>query len=105
MPDRQVLSVDFDGVLHSYASGWKGVDVIPDPPVPGAMAFLEEAVRHFDVQIFSSRSKEAKGIEAMQHWIRHHYSRLLIKSEPEVNAFMAQLGWPTDKPPAHPSVD
>lgn len=29
---KPILCLDFDGVIHSYASGWKGADVIPDPP-------------------------------------------------------------------------
>ena len=36
-----IICVDFDGVIHSYKSGWRGVAVIPDPPVPGAIEWLE----------------------------------------------------------------
>ena len=36
----KTILLDFDGVIHSYTSGWKGAGVIPDPPVPGAIDFL-----------------------------------------------------------------
>ena len=68
---KPILCVDFDGVIHSYASGWKGADAIPDPPVPGAMEFLREALRHFRVSIFSSRSNQPGGIAAMQARLEH----------------------------------
>lgn len=55
MNDKPILCLDFDGVIHSYASGWKGANVIHDPPVPGAIAFLREAVQSFRVAIFSGR--------------------------------------------------
>lgn len=32
---KQTVVFDFDGVIHSYTSGWKGETIIPDPPVPG----------------------------------------------------------------------
>ncbi len=40
---KPILCLDFDGVIHSYTSGWKGADVIPDPPVEGAMQFIWDA--------------------------------------------------------------
>ena len=67
--------LDFDGVLHSYTSGWKGADVIPDPPVEGAIAFLREAVKHFQVEIFSSRSHQPGGGYAMRDWLLATYRR------------------------------
>ena len=69
MPSKPILCLDFDGVLNSYTSGWRGANFIPDPPVPGAMAFLVEAVQSFSVCIFSSRSHQEGGISAMIAWL------------------------------------
>lgn len=41
---KQTVVFDFDGVIHSYTSGWKGATVIPDPPVPG----IKEAIKKSD---------------------------------------------------------
>jgi hypothetical protein len=68
--NRKRLVLGFDGVCSNYASGWCGARNIPDPPVDGAMAFLVEAVQHFEVYIFSSRSHQWGGRRAMRNWIR-----------------------------------
>ena len=65
----KAITVDFDGVLHSQSSGWKGIDVIPDPPVPGAIAWLTAAVEKFEVHIYSGRSHSMDGINAMRFWL------------------------------------
>ncbi len=69
---KPILCLDFDGVLHSYTSGWKGVDVIPDPPVPGALDFVKSAIEHFEVHIYSSRSADQEGRKAMVNWLCEH---------------------------------
>jgi hypothetical protein len=69
---RPILCLDFDGVLHSYTSGWKGAGAIPDPPVPGAMEFLWNAMRRFEVHIYSSRSRSLRGRWAMKRWLFQH---------------------------------
>ena len=66
------LVLDFDNVIHSYVSGWQGVDVIPDPPHKGAFAFIERAMVDFDVAILSSRSGVEAGRFAMAKWFVRH---------------------------------
>ena len=92
---KPILCLDFDGVLHSYTSKWQGAHIIPDDPVPGMQAFLEAAVKVFDVQVYSTRSNQPGGIEAMALW-------LTWKLPPDV---MAQISFPTSKPPALVTLD
>lgn len=102
--NKPILCLDFDGVLHSYTSGWQGADKIPDPPVPGAIAFLREAVEHFSVHIFSSRSHQRGGIEAMARWIGFWGTKERLSDDEEL-AWMGELKFPTVKPPAMITID
>lgn len=68
-PIVQRLGLDFDGVLHSYTSGWMGCSRIPDPPVDGAMRFLRDAVKHWEIYIHSCRSRSWRGRRAMRRWV------------------------------------
>lgn len=103
MTRKPILCIDFDGVLHSYASGWKGVAVVSDPPVPGAMDFLDRALVRFDVHIFSSRSGDPDGLAAMRDWTRDHLCRQL-GSDRGAGVFDL-LHWPQEKPPALVTID
>lgn len=111
MPDKPILCLDFDGVLHSYTSGWKGADVIPDPPVKGAIAFVGEAVKYFRVAIFSSRSNQPGGLEAMQAWLAEHIFRYQTErqhatlAKAEARAIQNAIKWPVEKPPALVTLD
>lgn len=67
-PRVKTLVLDFDNVIHSYVSGWKGVDVIPDPPHKGAMEFVTRMLAQYDVAIMSSRSGTEVGRFAMAKW-------------------------------------
>jgi hypothetical protein len=69
---KPILCLDFDGVIHSYSSGWKGARNIPDPPVPGAIDFLIEAMVDWTVVIHSSRARYFGGVRAMRTWLKEH---------------------------------
>ncbi len=98
---KPILCLDFDGVLHSYTSGWQGASIIPDKPVPGAVEFLKEATNEFEVHIFSSRSNQEGGIKAMQTWLEivvgETYGMLPV--------WLDLIEWPTEKPPAMVTLD
>ncbi len=100
---KPILCLDFDGVIHSYVSGWKGADEIPDPPVPGALSFIRDATQRFRVAIFSSRSHQDGGLEAMQVWLR---SWVAAATECEGDfAWLDEIEWPVEKPPALVTID
>ena len=101
---KPILCVDFDGVIHSYSSGWKDACEIPDPPVPGAFAWLYTAGEHWQVCVYSSRSKEDGAIAAMQRWFYKHADTELdgLVSPSE---FLAGLSFPTQKPAANMTID
>lgn len=78
---KPILSFDFDGVIHSYTSGWKGATNIPDPPVDGAFAYMIEALATgWDVVIHSSRGRYLFGPWAMRKWLRKHGGNLYYDS-------------------------
>ncbi len=97
---KPILCLDFDGVVHSYSSGWKGPDIIPDPPVPGAFKFIRQASNHFDVQVFSSRSGYAGAITAMKKWF-HSHDPFAVSDTPIIDL----IHFPREKPPAQVSID
>ena len=61
---------DFDGVIHSYTSGWKGETNIPDPPVPGIQEALKEIHdAGYEVVVVSTRCKTVLGRMAIENWL------------------------------------
>lgn len=106
-----IICVDFDGVIHSYTSGWQGEDIIPDPPVQRAIDWIcnhlpiPEAIscmgpEHVgpEVQIYSSRSKTSAGIKAMKAWFINHGLHPAYLSD-------NILKFPTQKPAAFLTID
>jgi len=108
---KPILCLDFDGVCHSYVSGWQGADVIPDPPVIGLFEFLERAAIYFDIQIFSSRSNQPGGKNAMRGWFGEHWTNYVFHKTPELREKYSEffcpewLNFPTEKPAAFVSID
>jgi hypothetical protein len=69
---KKLLLFDFDGVIHSYKSGWCGIDNIPDPPVNGIREMLKELRKNYTIKIFSTRCLSPKGIKAMKDYLKKY---------------------------------
>ncbi len=66
---KLTVLLDFDGVVHSYKSGWRGVDVITDPPVDKVDEAIQQLRKDYKVMIYSSRCRHAGGVEAVKKWL------------------------------------
>lgn len=103
---KPILCLDFDGVIHSYSSGWQGVGCCNDPPVPGTDVFLYEAVKHFRVMVHSSRSKSFVGRRAMKNFMRQHFSiPTTFSPDHECDFLCDEISFPWFKPSAFISID
>jgi hypothetical protein len=101
---RKVVCLDFDGVLHSYTSGWLGPDVVADGPVPGAMqALMAYWKAGFKIAVFSSRSAQFGGIAAMKSALRNWAIDSFATGEAE--DLLGDIDYPTTKPPAWLTID
>lgn len=69
---KPTIIIDFDGVIHSYKSGWQGIDVIPDKPVSGIKECISELRKNYIVVVFSTRCSEEKGVIAIKKWLNEY---------------------------------
>lgn len=81
---NKVILCEFDGPIHSFTSGWYGVEVIHGDPVPGAIEWLRNYLPVPDafgvtgpyegpiVVIYSRRAGSVFGRRAMKKWLIKH---------------------------------
>ena len=88
--ERSVKTVclDFDGVIHSYRSGWKGVENIPDPPIHGAREAIAHLRKRYRVVVHSARGNTQVGREAIARWLAKHNIEVDEISETKPPAFV-----------------
>lgn len=69
---KPTIIFDFDGVIHSYTSGWQGTTNIPDPPVPRIKEAIQEIRKEYRVVVVSTRCFQPGGIEAIKKYLEKH---------------------------------
>lgn len=69
---QKTICLDFDGVIHSYQTGWHGADVIPDPPIHKVEVAIRQLRNDYRVVVYSARCREEAGRIAIEHWLAKH---------------------------------
>lgn len=70
---KQTVVFDFDGVIHSYKSGWQGPTIIPDEPVEGIKeAIAEIRAAGYEVVVVSTRCETNEGQNAIMKYLQKH---------------------------------
>ena len=71
-PAIETICLDFDGVLHSYVSGWQGETVIADPPIHGTDKAVARLRKRYRVVVHSARCNTKAGREAVERWLEQN---------------------------------
>lgn len=103
------IAVDFDGVLHSYVQPWTAHHVIPDPPVEGAIAWLNEICDSFPVTVFTTRACTPEGALAVAGWLRRYGFQATLHEitaiKPPALVLIDDRAWRFEGPGTFPSVE
>ena len=67
--NKKTVVFDFDGVIHSYTSGWIGDTAIPDPPFPGIREAIVDIRKKYRVVVVSTRCASEEGKAAIKEWL------------------------------------
>lgn len=103
---KPILLIDFDGTIHKYETPWTDATTISDDVVPGFFEWADKARHQFRLAIYSARSKEPGGIEAMKAWLVEQYkSHTGETSEFLIDWMLSNFEFPTKKPGAFLTID
>ena len=67
---RPTIALDFDGVIHSYASGWLGETVIEGPTDGAREAVAAIRAQGYRVDVYSTRAASESGRVAIIEWLQ-----------------------------------
>lgn len=91
---KDTIVFDFDGVIHSYKSGWKGATVIPDEPVEGINEAIQDLRKDYRIVVMSARCFQEGGIAAIKKWLNENDVEVddVVDKKPPAKAYVDDNG-------------
>jgi hypothetical protein len=102
---KPILYLDFDGVIHQYSSAWVDAQTITDDVTPGFFEWAEAAAKYFHLVVYSSRSKEPGGIDAMLNWLQAQHAEWWNKKGRLMECMPFNIEFAHEKPAAFLTID
>lgn len=100
MDYKEVIAIDFDGVIHSYINGYQEDGSLPDPPVDGAIDWLKTLINSdYEITIHSARLRENQNKNIIQDWLLDYgitpeeLSKLKFEAKPIAILYIDDLAW------------
>ena len=95
-PKRPVICLDFDGVIHSFETGWIDADVIPDKPIDHMSGLINSLHQKGAViLVHSSRCGYEGGVEAIEKWLKKNNISVtkVCKHKPNADVYVDDLAY------------
>lgn len=71
---KKTVVFDFDGVIHSYTSGWQGAATVTDSVVPGIQSAINSLRQEgYEVVVVSTRCATPEGMGAVRRYLRDNH--------------------------------
>jgi hypothetical protein len=80
----KTIAMDFDGVINSYKSGWKGPTETDEPVLSAAESISSLFNRGYRLIIFSTRAQTPEGVETIREYLRKHTENDLLVNSIEI---------------------
>jgi hypothetical protein len=81
---EKTIAIDFDGVINSYKSGWKGPTETDEPVLSAAESISSLFNRGYKLIIFSTRASTPEGVETIREYLRKHTENDLLVNSIEI---------------------
>jgi hypothetical protein len=100
-----ILCLDFDGTVNQYNKGWNNGDLDGVELTPGFFDWAQEARKHFNLVIYSSRSSSTGGRYAMFTWLNEQWFAWAPSTITDDTLQMTDFEFAHEEPPAFLTID
>lgn len=101
---KPTICIDFDGVIHSYEHGWRNGEIY-GTVTPGFFEWAARMFPHFELVIYSSRSKDVDMRIKMYRWLKDKWHEWAVLHQAPDVIMYSDFIFAHEKPSAFMTID